>query len=50
VLPETRRREIAEHLRACGAVTVAEVEARFDQAGTSTLLIDRSKLSVRGRA
>jgi DeoR/GlpR family transcriptional regulator of sugar metabolism len=30
VLAETRRREITESLRSAGAVTVAEVEARFD--------------------
>ena len=29
MLAETRRREIAETLRAAGAITVAEVESRF---------------------
>jgi DeoR/GlpR family transcriptional regulator of sugar metabolism len=47
VLAETRRREIAEHLRAAGAVSVAEVEARFG-VSSMTARRDLAELERRG--
>lgn len=47
MLAETRRREIAEHLRASGAVTVAEVEARFG-VSPMTARRDLAELERRG--
>jgi DeoR/GlpR family transcriptional regulator of sugar metabolism len=47
VLAETRRRAIAEHLRAAGAVTVAEVEARFG-VSPMTARRDLAELERRG--
>jgi DeoR/GlpR family transcriptional regulator of sugar metabolism len=47
VLAETRRREIAEQLRASGAVTVAEVEARFG-VSPMTARRDLAELERRG--
>src|SRR3954466_10053740 len=47
VLAEARRREIAERLRNTGAVTVAEVEARFG-VSAMTARRDLSELERRG--
>src|SRR4051812_25259875 len=47
VLAETRRREIAERLRATGAVTVAEVEQRFG-VSPMTARRDLAELERRG--
>jgi DeoR/GlpR family transcriptional regulator of sugar metabolism len=47
VLAETRRREIAEHLRAAGAVSVAELEARFG-VSPMTARRDLAELERRG--
>ncbi len=47
MLAETRRREIAEHLRTAGAVTVAEVEERFG-VSPMTARRDLAELERRG--
>ena len=49
VLAETRRREISEALRASGAITVAEVEARFN-VSPMTARRDLDELERRGVA
>ena len=47
MLAETRRREIAEHLRTAGAVTVADVESRFG-VSPMTARRDLAELERRG--